>query len=53
MSIPKVRRRLLRTQRTLGDVDAVIHRNKARRRVKNRLLGKILGRAGFWHKLWR
>jgi hypothetical protein len=53
MSISKVRRALLKTQRILGDIDAVTKPGKARRRAKNRIVGRALGRSGVWRKLWR
>jgi hypothetical protein len=39
----------------LGDAEAVASGNPKRitRRAKNRLIGRALGRGGFWRFLWR
>jgi hypothetical protein len=40
--------------RILGDVTAVAGGPKpTTRRVKNRILGRLLGKAGVWGRLWR
>jgi hypothetical protein len=51
----KLRRSLYKSARTLGDVEAVASGDPERitRRAENRLLGRALGRAGFWRTLWR
>jgi hypothetical protein len=43
---------LFRLSRDVGDIEAVEHARRARRRFQNVLLGKALGRAGLWHALW-
>jgi hypothetical protein len=51
----RLRSSLYRSARILGDVEAVASGNPKRitRRVKNKLLGRALGRAGIWRRLWR
>jgi len=51
----KLRTYLYRSARTLGDVEAVASGDPKRieRRAKNKLLGRALGRSGFWRTLWR
>jgi hypothetical protein len=50
-----LRRNLYRSARALGDVEALASGNPKRieRRAKNRLIGRVLGRAGLWRFLWR
>ena len=50
-----LRSSLYRSARVLGDVQAVASGNPKRltRRAKNKVLGRALGRAGFWRSLWR
>ena len=50
-----LRSSLYRSARLLGDVQAVASGNPKRltRRAKNKVLGRALGRAGFWRSLWR
>jgi hypothetical protein len=50
-----VRGNLYRSARILGDAEAVASGNPKRieRRVKNKLIGRALGRAGLWRFLWR
>jgi hypothetical protein len=50
-----LRQSLYRSARILGDVQAVASGNPKRitRRAKNKLVGRALGRAGFWRSLWR
>src|SRR5205823_10019683 len=50
-----VRSNLYRAARILGDVEAVSSGNPKRieRRAKNKLIGRALGRSGFWRFLWR
>jgi hypothetical protein len=51
----RLRSSLYRSARVFGDVEAVASGNPKRitRRAKNKLLGRALGRAGIWRRLWR
>jgi muconolactone delta-isomerase len=51
----KLRGFLYRSARTLGDVETVASGDPRRitRRAKNKILGRALGRSGFWRTLWR
>jgi hypothetical protein len=51
----RLRRSLYRSARTLGDAEALASGDPKRitRRAKNKLLGRMLGRSGFWRSLWR
>jgi hypothetical protein len=51
----RLRRSLYRSARMLGDAEALASSNPKRitRRAKNKLLGRALGRSGFWRSLWR
>jgi hypothetical protein len=51
----RLRRSLYRSARMLGDAEALGSGNPKRitRRAKNKLLGRALGRSGFWRSLWR
>jgi hypothetical protein len=51
----KLRGFLYKSARTLGDVEAVASGDPKRitRRAKNKILGRALGRSGFWRFLWR
>jgi len=46
---------LLRSARRVDDLEALASGNPKRieRRVKNRLVGRALARAGFWRWLWK
>jgi hypothetical protein len=46
---------LFNTARAVNDVETVASGNPKRieRRVKNKLLGRVLGRAGLWRRLWK
>jgi hypothetical protein len=46
---------LFKTARTLDDLETLASGNPKRieGRVKNKLLGRVLGRAGFWRGLWK
>jgi hypothetical protein len=50
-----LRGNLYRSARILGDMQAGASGNPKRleRRAKNRLIGRALGRSGFWRFLWR
>ena len=50
-----LRSNLYRSARILGDMQAVASGNPRRieRRAKNKLVGRALGRSGFWRFLWR
>ncbi len=52
---PRASDELYRASRTARDIEAVASGKPHRiaRRVKNRLLGKLLGRLGVWRRLWR
>jgi hypothetical protein len=51
----KLRSSLYRSARLLGDAEALASGNPKRitRRAKNKLVGRALGRSGFWRSLWR
>jgi hypothetical protein len=51
----RLRTFLYKSARTLGDVEAVASGDPKRitRRAKNKILGRALGRSGFWRTLWR
>jgi hypothetical protein len=46
---------LYRDARLLGDAEALASGDPKRitRRAKNKLLGRTLGRSGFWRSRWR
>jgi len=48
-------RNLYRAARIANDVSTVASGNPKRiaRRAKNKAVGRALGRAGFWGRLWR
>ncbi|MGB2875299.1 MAG: hypothetical protein WBB76_07460 [Gaiellaceae bacterium] len=50
-----LRSSLYRSARILGDVQALASGKPKRitRRAKNKVLGRALGRSGFWRFLWR
>jgi hypothetical protein len=50
-----LRRSLYRSARILGDVEAVSSGDSKRvaRRATNKIVGRALGRSGFWRFLWR
>jgi len=50
-----LRRSLYRYARLLGDTEALASGDSKRieRRARNKLLGRALGRSGFWRTLWR
>jgi len=49
----KLTRFLYRAARVSNDVNAATHPKRLRRRVKNKLVGRALGRAGVWRRLWK
>jgi len=48
-------RSLYRSARITNDIETLASGNPKRieRRAKNKLLGRTLGRSGFWRFLWR
>lgn len=44
---------LYQAARTANDVDAILNPKRAPRRLKNKLLGRFMGRMGCWSALWR
>lgn len=55
MRRPRLASRLFRLARRVDDVEAVTSGNPKRvaRRVKNKVIGRLLARVGFWRGLWR
>jgi hypothetical protein len=55
VKLSRLSRQLYRAARLSRDVAAVESGNPERiaRRARNRLLGRLLGRVGFWRWLWR
>ena len=51
----RLSRFLYRAARTANDVEAITSGNPKRveRRLKNKLVGRLLGKAGIWRRLWR
>jgi hypothetical protein len=51
----RLARSLYRAARTTNTIEALASRNPKRigRRAKNIVLGRALGRAGVWRRLWR
>jgi len=49
----KLHRWLYRAARTANDIDAVTHPERLPRRAQNRLKARLLGRVGFWRRLWK
>jgi hypothetical protein len=51
----RLRSSLYRYARLIGDGEALASGDPKRieRRAKNKLLGRVLGRSGFWRTLWR
>jgi hypothetical protein len=46
-------RALYRAARAANTADAVLNPKRAPRRAKNIVVGRALGRAGVWRRLWR
>lgn len=44
---------LYKSARLLGDVEALSKPKRAQRRAKNKTLGRLLGKGGLWHWLWK
>ena len=44
---------LYRLARLSADMRALRGPTSAARRVKNKAVGRLLGRGGIWHRLWR
>ena len=46
---------LYRSARVANDVEAITSGDpkRMRRRLKNKLVGRLLGKAGIWRRLWR
>ena len=49
----KLSRLLYRAARAANDVDAVTHPERLPRRASNKAKGRVLGRLGFWRRLWK
>ena len=51
----RLSRFLYRAARTANDVEAITSGNPKRvdRRLRNKLIGRLLGKAGIWRSLWR
>jgi hypothetical protein len=47
--------KLFRAARRVDDIEALASGDPQRmaRRAKNRIVGKLLARVGFWRRLWR
>jgi muconolactone delta-isomerase len=47
--------RLFRIARQVNDVEAIASADPQRiaRRAKNKVVGRLLARVGFWRRLWR
>jgi hypothetical protein len=52
---PRASDELYRASRTARDIEAVASGNPTRiaRRVRNRVVGRLLGKLGIWRRLWR
>lgn len=51
----KLSRLLYKAARTSNDVETVASANPKRigRRLKNKVIGRVLGRTGIWRMLWK
>ena len=51
----RLSRFLYRAARTTNDIEAITSGNPRRieRRLRNKLVGRLLGKAGLWRRLWR
>ncbi len=53
-NLRQLRRAMYLGARLMGDVTAVAGGPKpTKRRIKNRLVGRLLGKTGVWRTLWR
>jgi hypothetical protein len=52
---PRLAAKLFRLARQVEDVEALASGDPTRmaRRAKNKVVGRLLGRVGFWHRLFR
>jgi hypothetical protein len=52
---PRLSTRLFRVARQVDDIEALASGNPRRvaRRAKNKVVGRLLARAGFWRRLFR
>jgi hypothetical protein len=55
MRRPRLSSKLFRVARRVDDIEAVASGDPKRvaRRAKNRIVGRLLARAGLWRRLWR
>jgi len=55
MRRPRLSSNLFRAARRVDDIEAIASGDPKRvaRRAKNRIVGRLLARAGFWRRLWR
>jgi hypothetical protein len=44
--------RLYKLARTANDIRAIAEPKRAARRIKNKIVGRALGKLGFWRKIW-
>ena len=49
----KLHTALYKAARISNDIDAVMHPERLPRRAKNKVVGRLLGRAGVWGRLWK
>jgi len=52
---PRLASKLFRAARQVNDIEAIASGDPQRlaRRAKNKVLGRVLARVGFWRRLWR
>jgi muconolactone delta-isomerase len=55
MRRPRLASKLFRLARQVNDVEAIASGDPKRmaRRAKNKVVGRLLARVGFWRRLWR
>jgi hypothetical protein len=55
MRRPRLASKLFRLARKVDDVEAIASGDPRRigRRAKNKIVGRLLARAGFWRRLWK